>query len=80
MRQLQNNFRRSIQMQHAFDMAKQPQMQSKIVKTPPPSPKEEKIESIIEETKPEIKLEETLKKSETKPTENKINRLPNLDK
>jgi hypothetical protein len=82
MRQMQNNFRRSIAINQALEAAKQPS--SKIVKTKPTieSPVAEQPKPIIE-AKPEPIIEqpkvEQPKIEELKPKQQQ-NRLPNLDK
>jgi hypothetical protein len=83
MRQMQNNFRRSIAINQALETAKQPS--SKIVKTKPTieSPVVEQPKPIIE-AKPEPIIEQPIieqqpKVEEFKPKQQQ-NRLPNLGK
>jgi hypothetical protein len=91
MRQMQNNFRRSIAMNQALETAKQPS--SKIVKTKPiieppvaeqPQPiVESKPEPIVEQPKVEQQptIEQQPKVEEFKPKQQQQqNRLPNLGK
>ena len=84
MRQMQNNFRRSIAMNQALETAKQPS--SKIVKTKPTiePPVAEQPQPIIE-SKPEPIIEQPIveqqpKVEEFKPKQQQQNRLPNLGK
>ena len=82
MRQMQNNFRRSIAINQALETAKQPS--SKIVKTKPTiePPAVEQPQPIVE-SKPEPIIEEPIveqpKVEEFKPKQQQ-NRLPNLGK